>query len=193
MSEKAIRDKNEDDPIGAFKQSREMDPEWNAKLDAELALQEYHERIAPPNRAPGLTPKFARVFLEELDRQLTDPPPPRFLLEDVPVERRDGTPEQAAAWRKARPVYSGVLKYFPDALLAVAHCSKVGNDQHNPGEPLHWAREKSTDEEDALIRHVLDRSRGEVYDGDGVRHLAKAAWRALAALQKEIERDGGDL
>ena len=28
-----------------------------------------------------------------------------------------------SAWRKARPVYTGVLRYFPDALMAVAHCS----------------------------------------------------------------------
>jgi hypothetical protein len=86
--------------------------------------------------------------------------------------------------RKDYPLFSGVLRYFPDALLAVAHCSKVGNDQHNPGEPLHWAREKSTDDADALARHLLDAGK---VDDDGVRHSAKAAWRALAVLQKEIE------
>jgi hypothetical protein len=86
--------------------------------------------------------------------------------------------------RKDYPLFSGVLRYFPDALLAVAHCSKVGNDQHNPGEPLHWAREKSTDDADALARHLLDAGK---LDTDGVRHSAKAAWRALAVLQKEIE------
>lgn len=86
--------------------------------------------------------------------------------------------------RKALPLVTGVLDYFPDALLAVAHCSKVGNDQHNPGEPLHWARGKSTDESDALGRHLLERGKMDV---DGVRHSAKLAWRALALLQKEIE------
>jgi hypothetical protein len=88
--------------------------------------------------------------------------------------------------RKDYPLFSGVLRYFPDALLAVAHCSKVGNDQHNPGEPLHWAREKSTDDADALARHLLDAGK---LDTDGVRHSAKAAWRALAVLQKEIEAE----
>jgi uncharacterized membrane protein len=92
--------------------------------------------------------------------------------------------------RKALPIYSGVLKYFPDAIAAVAHCSKVGNDQHNPGEPLHWAREKSTDEHNTCVRHLLEAG---TFDSDGVRHSAKAAWRALAALQKEIEADGGVL
>lgn len=90
------------------------------------------------------------------------------------------------AWRKKRPLYSGVLKYFPDALLEVAYTSWVGNEQHNPGEPLHWAREKSTDELDALSRHL---SEAGMMDNDGVRHSAKVAWRALANLQKEIERD----
>jgi len=88
--------------------------------------------------------------------------------------------------RKQRPVYSGVLCYFPDALLEVAYCSWVGNDQHNPGEPLRWDRSKSTDEPDALIRHLM--AAGTV-DSDGVRHSAKAAWRALALLQKEIEHE----
>lgn len=94
-----------------------------------------------------------------------------------------GLPTDAAA-RKALPICSGVLDYFPDALAAVAHCSKVGNDQHNPGQPLHWAKEKSSDEADALIRHLIQRG---TIDTDGVRHSAKVAWRALALLQREIE------
>jgi hypothetical protein len=79
-----------------------------------------------------------------------------------------------------------VLDYFPDALLAVAEVSRVGNDQHNPGQPLHWSKEKSTDDADALVRHLLDRGR---FDADGCRHSAKGAWRALALLQREIEAD----
>ncbi len=96
-------------------------------------------------------------------------------------------PTTIAEQRKATPVYSGVLRYFPDALQAVAQCSKAGNDQHNPGEPLHWAREKSGDELDALTRHLLDA--GSI-DTDGVRHSTKVAWRALANLQKELEQAG---
>lgn len=89
--------------------------------------------------------------------------------------------------RKAQPIYSGVIKYFPDALAAVAACSQAGNDQHNPGQPLHWDRSKSTDELDALQRHLTDHACGQEYDTDGIRHLAKVAWRALAALQKACE------
>lgn len=88
--------------------------------------------------------------------------------------------------RKTYPVASGVLDYFPLAVMDVAHVSFVGNEQHNPGLPLHWDRTKSTDEADALLRHFLDRG---TRDTDGLRHSAKLAWRALALLQKEIEGD----
>ena len=93
-----------------------------------------------------------------------------------------------AANRKALPVVSGALDYFPDALLAVAELSRIANEQHNPGEPMHWARSKSTDEADALVRHLIERG---TFDTDGVRHSTKVAWRALALLQKEIEADEG--
>lgn len=88
--------------------------------------------------------------------------------------------------RKDTPVFSGVLRYFPDALLEIARVSKAGNDQHNPGKPLHWDRSKSTDEADALTRHLIDSG---TLDSDGIRHTAKVAWRALALLQKEIENE----
>jgi hypothetical protein len=91
--------------------------------------------------------------------------------------------------RKATPIYSGVRAYFPDALEEVARVSQAGNDQHNPGKELHWDRSKSGDELDAADRHLTDRARGEVFDTDGRRHLGKAAWRIMAALQKEIEND----
>lgn len=88
------------------------------------------------------------------------------------------------AARKSIPLCTGVLDYFPDALAAVAMCSKDGNDQHNPGEPLHWAREKSSDHADCIARHLVDRGK---MDERGIRHSARMAWRALALLQLEIE------
>jgi hypothetical protein len=91
-----------------------------------------------------------------------------------------------AAERKALPICTGVLDYFPDALAAVAEVSKKGNDQHNPGQPLHWARDKSTDHADCIVRHLLERG---TRDTDGGRHSAKVAWRALALLQTEIEAE----
>jgi len=88
--------------------------------------------------------------------------------------------------RKKVPLWSGLVKYFPDALVAVAAVSYAGNEQHNPGQPLHWARGKSMDQEDTLMRHLFES--GSV-DVDGHRHSAKMAWRALAILQLEIEKE----
>lgn len=89
--------------------------------------------------------------------------------------------------RKQQPVASGVLAYFPLSMKAIAQCSYVGNEQHNPGTPLHWDRSKSADEDDALIRHFIDSLGPDKIDTDGVRHSTKVAWRALARLEKELE------
>lgn len=89
--------------------------------------------------------------------------------------------------RKSYPVFSGLIKYFPDALLEVARCSKAGNDQHHPDKPLHWDRTKSNDHLDALARHLIQA--GQI-DDDGILHSAKVAWRALANLQLELEKRG---
>ena len=87
--------------------------------------------------------------------------------------------------RKECPISSGVLDYFPLAIAEIARVSFAGNEQHNKGEPLHWAREKSTDHADCLMRHFMERG---TKDTDGMRHLAKAAWRVLAMLQLELEK-----
>lgn len=89
-----------------------------------------------------------------------------------------------AEQRKGHPVFTGVLKYFPDAIMEVAKVSLAGNAQHHPDKPLHWDRAKSTDELDALARHLIDAGK---VDTDGQLHSAKVAWRALANLQKELE------
>jgi len=88
--------------------------------------------------------------------------------------------------RKERPVFTGVLKYFPDAIMEVARVSLAGNQQHHPDKPLHWDRSKSTDDYDALTRHLMEAGK---IDADGIRHTAKVAWRALACLQKELEKE----
>lgn len=88
--------------------------------------------------------------------------------------------------RKNVPLHSGLVVYFKDALIEVARLSQAGNDQHNPGQPLHWTRDKSSDHEDCILRHHFEAG---TVDTDGVRHSAKRAWRALAALQIEIEEE----
>ena len=87
--------------------------------------------------------------------------------------------------RKQIPIFTGLIKYFPKALAEVARVSYIGNQQHHPDKPLHWDRSKSTDELDALTRHLFQA--GET-DTDGMLHSAKVAWRALANLEKELEK-----
>ena len=82
-----------------------------------------------------------------------------------------------ASERKKFPVYSGLVAYFPNALAAVARVSYEGNEQHNPGTAIHWDRAKSGDELDAMLRHIIDKD------------WPAVAWRALANLEKELEKE----
>jgi hypothetical protein len=86
--------------------------------------------------------------------------------------------------RKMMPVVSGVLDYFPDAIAAVSYISYLGNQKHNPGQDLHWARGKSDDHIDCLGRHLLRR---DCTDQDDIMEFAEMVWRAMAALQLHIE------
>ena len=99
--------------------------------------------------------------------------------------------------RKALPLYDFLTGYFPDAIVELVKVSVAGNAQHNPGEPLHWARGKSMDQLNTAMRHMFDHGAGHVYDdgtplppevlaaigGEHPMHLAKAAWRLLAEIQ----------
>lgn len=91
-----------------------------------------------------------------------------------------------ATERKGIQLYTGLIRYFPDALAEVARVSVAGSKQHHPDEPVHWDREKSDDHLDCIARHLWDAGTRDI---DGQRHTAKVAWRALAALQIEIEKE----
>lgn len=82
-------------------------------------------------------------------------------------------PEDSAE-RKTYPMYSGLVAYFPHALAAVSNLSYRGNLQHHPDKPLHWDMDKSTDELDALMRHIVDED------------WVHVAWRALANLERKL-------
>ena len=128
-------------------------------------------KMAPPGRRVAFAPELCASYGR---------PVPIFMSTDSNV-------------RKSMPVATGCAAYFPDALLCVAFVSKVGNDKHNPGQPLHWAKEKSQDEPDAELRHMLDAFRKLPPDkgleplGD-LGHLASKAWRALGDLQRGCDR-----
>ena len=90
-----------------------------------------------------------------------------------------------SATRKTYPMAAGLLDYFPDALAEVAKVSYLGNEKHNPGQPLHHSRGKSADHADCIVRHLVGRGG---FDGE-IRESAALAWRALALLQEELEAE----
>ena len=91
--------------------------------------------------------------------------------------------------RKNIPAWDFLIGYFPKAFLEVVKVAVEGNKQHNPGEKLHWARGKSTDQMNTAFRHMLDYGTGNAKDTDGCHHLAKAIWRLSAQLQLDIEAE----
>lgn len=109
-------------------------------------------------------------------------PPRKFVQQRETVPSPILTTDKKA--RKEQPIARGVLGYFPRAIAAVANVSFVGNEQHNPGEPMHWAKGKSNDHADCIVRHLIEAG---TVDEDGLLHSAKAAWRALALLETELE------
>lgn len=100
-----------------------------------------------------------------------------------------------SAERKAIPLLSGCLRYFPAALAGVAAWSKIGNDKHNKGEPMHHARGKSSDHGDCILRHMVDlQDHLKVWPHTPSMILQEAdalAWRALALSQELHEKFGG--
>lgn len=95
--------------------------------------------------------------------------------------------EQDRQKRKDAPLARGLLDYFPAAMMGVAECSRIANEQHNPGQEMHWARNKSNDHADCIMRHLIERDK---VDEDGIPHVAKVAWRALALAQEYYEAQG---
>lgn len=96
-------------------------------------------------------------------------------------------PEDAEK-RNEYPIAEGCLDYFPNAIAEVARLSYLATKQHHPDKPMHWDRSKSTNHRDKILRHVIDS--GSV-DDKGIRHSVMVAWRALALLQEELEREEG--
>lgn len=109
-----------------------------------------------------------------------------YPIGDMHVGRIPALP-QSSEDRKRTPLCTGLFDYFPAALAKVSQLSFDGNEKHNPGEPLHWSRAKSSDHADCILRHLLERGgKG----SDGMRHSVCLVWRALALLQVELEAEG---
>ena len=94
--------------------------------------------------------------------------------------------------RKGAPVSRALFAYFPDALALIARHSAISNEKHNPGQPIHWNRGKSTDHEDCIARHSIAIAIDPNSADDGQPHIVCRAWRALAALQLWAEKQYGE-
>jgi hypothetical protein len=99
--------------------------------------------------------------------------------------KRERLLEASSSDRKKYPMARGLLDYFPDALAEVSKVSYMGNEKHNPGQPMHHSRGKSSDHADCIMRHLAGRGK---FDGE-IRESAALAWRALALLQEELEEE----
>ena len=105
-------------------------------------------------------------------------------LED---DRKVALPEDQEE-RNAMKLFDGFMAYFPNAMAEVAKLSYAATQQHHPDQPMHWDRSKSTDHLNKIGRHMIDAGK---FDDKGQRHSAALAWRAMANLQEELERDLG--
>ena len=149
---------------------------------AEMLESEEHERrmrIIAQNGNDGLAYETTMTYEKDMLYGFNKS------VNDIEVEAEVVKPTDKATDRKATPVFSGVLKYFPNALKEVSKCSQAGNNQHHPDKPLHWDMDKSKDEYDALTRHLIDHTINPI-DDDGMLHLTKVAWRALAGLERYL-------
>jgi dATP/dGTP diphosphohydrolase len=106
--------------------------------------------------------------------------------------------------RKNLPIFKLISGYFPKALREVTRVAVANNVRYNPDRKpadINWNRGKSTDQLGSLFRHILEAEHGLVFEdlppevqaacGPGFERvyvLAEAAWRALAALELEIEK-----
>lgn len=138
-------------------------PDWRRSKGACLEIHVARECGIPVYEYWPLGDGFSLDPIGEAAVEAVDPlAPPIF-------------PEDADA-RKRVPIYSGLLAYFPNACAAVAAHSHLGNEQHNPGQPMHWAKEKSVGNGDQIVRHLMEG------------HYAAMAWRALELLERQIRK-----
>lgn len=102
------------------------------------------------------------------------------------VRATSGLPTDSQA-RKEVPIATGFLAYFPRTVAAIARLSWLANEKHNPGEPVHWSREKSDDHADCAMRHFMQRGTMDTLEGEEVLHIVESAWRLLALAELELE------
>lgn len=109
-------------------------------------------------------------------------------LDRVTLPPRQVTLPEDQNERDQMCLFDGFMAYFPNAMAEVAKLSYAATQQHHPDQPMHWDRSKSLDHLNKIGRHMIDAGK---LDDKGQRHSAALAWRAMAHLQEELERDLG--
>lgn len=149
----------------------------------------------PRIECPADSATVEEYFSLQTDEDMSVPAAPPATDSDTPLPPRY-IDRLTGAQRKEYPLCEGFVDYFPDAMALVSHLSWAANEKHNPGEPLHWARAKSTDEADCIVRHLSCRDGSDcITFPDGrkvwIPHRVAMAWRAMAELQKWAEEEYG--
>ena len=80
------------------------------------------------------------------------------------------------------------VSYFPDALVVAGRLCVASNEKHNPGEPVHWAKEKSNDHWGSWGRHTSNLRT--VDPESGMLHDISWLWRTCAINQTRIDNEG---
>ncbi len=143
-------------------------PQGNAYWDSIYESLLYETYFDAPQLTPEKLKGAARESMYGLPKRMATEEDYKQLDELTAALPKD------AAERKTYPIYSGFINYFPNAIAKVAHLSYKGNQQHHPDKPLHWDMDKSQDELDALMRHMID--------GD----WEQVAWRSMANLERKL-------
>jgi hypothetical protein len=172
------------DVLGEFEIIQDHSDEFKASEEVEYleAFDALHDSVVydPLPIEISSAKEFGAALAAVMSRQQVDP---------ELVEVSDRGVSDDSALRKQSPMFSGAIAYFPDALYEVAEHSWVSNEKHNPGQPLHWSRDKSDDHLECLQRHMTDLAKA-LARGDEAEvayHHKAISWRALAAHQINIE------
>ena len=92
--------------------------------------------------------------------------------------------------RAKYPIGTYTTEYCPNAIVALARHSFEANEKHNPGEEIHWAKEKSVGSINRVFRHLFEfawhHARGERRKAKY--HITAAAWRINELLERYITK-----
>jgi hypothetical protein len=133
-------------------------------------------KIIYPKQEQGKLDEF-RVYLEGL-------------APEVFISKQKELFPRSSEERKQYPIAEGVMEYFPLTIIALSKVSYLGSQKHNPGQPTHLDRSKSTDDASAMFRHYFERGTKDPEDDQP--NCVKMAWRSMLICEKELEevRDG---